>query len=317
MNNQEEIDLSLLEELVSLSAERLGLNEPYVVEKDFYVTRAIQTLIELQNPHFKLIFQGGTALAKAHRIVQRMSEDCDFRIVPRDPLSFNKEQQRRHLRAFREQMIGALQQKGFHLEAAGLTVRNEGQLIQLSATYPSIFPAARSLKPHLALEFFFGALRTDNLVKTITTLVRQTLGPKVPHAEFEVEVMSLPETAAEKWVALTRRVASMTRNNAYEDASLVRHLYDLYKIQQSAPLPPAFGGLVKSIIQQDQLQFKSHNPVYYENPAVETQRALSVLKQDSQWQQHWNDFLSTMVFNNENLPYDLALNTIERLGKNL
>jgi hypothetical protein len=32
---------------------------------------------------FALVFGGGTALARAHRIVRRMSEDVDFKIVPR------------------------------------------------------------------------------------------------------------------------------------------------------------------------------------------------------------------------------------------
>jgi hypothetical protein len=31
---------------------------------------------------FSLVFGGGTALARAHRLVQRMSEDVDFKIVP-------------------------------------------------------------------------------------------------------------------------------------------------------------------------------------------------------------------------------------------
>ena len=32
---------------------------------------------------FDLVFGGGTALARAHHIVRRMSEDVDFKIVPR------------------------------------------------------------------------------------------------------------------------------------------------------------------------------------------------------------------------------------------
>lgn len=63
-------DPSTLKELISLAAEHLGLTDPSVVEKDLYVTLAIQALTTVQNSHFKLIFQGGTCLAKAHRIVQ-------------------------------------------------------------------------------------------------------------------------------------------------------------------------------------------------------------------------------------------------------
>jgi predicted nucleotidyltransferase component of viral defense system len=303
-----------LEELISITSERLGLNEPYVVEKDLYVTLAIETLINIDNRHFKLVFQGGTALAKAHRIVQRMSEDCDFRIIRREGQHFSNEQQRRFLRHFRKQLIEELENSGFLIHENDISVRNEGQFITFIATYPTIFPVAQVLKPHLALEFFLGELHTPSITKPVTTLIRQTIGDKIAHPEFQVEVMSLEETAAEKWVALTRRVATMTRQNRHQDPNLVRHLYDLYKMQEQGKLKQPFLHLITEIIQQDREQFKSHNTQYYKNPAAEIDRALVELESDQKWERYWNDFIQTMVFDQQKPSYGIALKSFKKLS---
>ncbi len=68
-----------LKELVSVTAETLSIRYPSIIEKDYYVTRVINALSSVENEYFRLIFAGGTCLAKAHKIVKRMSEDC----VPR------------------------------------------------------------------------------------------------------------------------------------------------------------------------------------------------------------------------------------------
>ena len=53
-----------------------------LVEKDLHVVRAIAALAAIDAAPFALVFGGGTALARAHRIIRRMSEDVDFKIVP-------------------------------------------------------------------------------------------------------------------------------------------------------------------------------------------------------------------------------------------
>lgn len=69
-----------LKELIEATSMRLGISEP-VIEKDYFVTKAIHTLTKAKNEYFELVFQGGTCLSKAHKIIQHMSEDCDFRII--------------------------------------------------------------------------------------------------------------------------------------------------------------------------------------------------------------------------------------------
>ena len=66
-------------ELISVTRQHINLNDA-VIEKDYYVTQVIHAVSDVENEYFRLVFCGGTCLAKAHRIVNRMSEDVDFKI---------------------------------------------------------------------------------------------------------------------------------------------------------------------------------------------------------------------------------------------
>ena len=68
-----------------------------LVEKDLHVVRAIAALAAIDVTPFDLVFGGGTALARAHRIVRRMSEDVDFKIVPRAAAPVSRSGLRRQL----------------------------------------------------------------------------------------------------------------------------------------------------------------------------------------------------------------------------
>ena len=53
-----------------------------LVEKDLHVVRAIAAVAAIDASPFSVVFGGGTALARAHKFIRRMSEDVDFKIVP-------------------------------------------------------------------------------------------------------------------------------------------------------------------------------------------------------------------------------------------
>lgn len=63
------------QQLIEEASLELGISK-YAIEKDYYVTQAIAIATSIRNELFELVFQGGTCLAKAHRIIKRMSEDC-------------------------------------------------------------------------------------------------------------------------------------------------------------------------------------------------------------------------------------------------
>ena len=57
---------------------------PAIIEKDYYVTEALRIIAATAGD--KVIFKGGTSLAKGWNLIQRFSEDIDLFL---DPLAFN------------------------------------------------------------------------------------------------------------------------------------------------------------------------------------------------------------------------------------
>jgi len=52
-----------------------SLPDTAVVEKDWYVVKALAAIASIDPAPLGLVFGGGTALARAHRVIRRMSED--------------------------------------------------------------------------------------------------------------------------------------------------------------------------------------------------------------------------------------------------
>ena len=66
-----------LQQLVAATANRLGRAEAYI-EKDYYAMAVLRE-VTARNP--RLVFKGGTCLSKAHRAIERFSEDVDLGIA--------------------------------------------------------------------------------------------------------------------------------------------------------------------------------------------------------------------------------------------
>jgi hypothetical protein len=70
-----------------------------LVEKHEHVVRAIKALTRIDASPFGLIFAGGRALARAHKLVRRMSEDVDFKLVLPPSAAISRNGQRKRLGA--------------------------------------------------------------------------------------------------------------------------------------------------------------------------------------------------------------------------
>lgn len=72
------IDTSLFLDI----ADSLGISSPAIVETDNWGTQLLREISELQFDGYRLVFSGGTCLAKAYKNTFRMSEDIDIKMVP-------------------------------------------------------------------------------------------------------------------------------------------------------------------------------------------------------------------------------------------
>lgn len=310
------LDQEQLQELVSLASEKLGIRYPVIIEKDYYVTRVIHAISGLENEYFRLIFAGGTCLAKAHKIVKRMSEDVDFKIQTKEAAKiFTQSRLLRELKKFRSQIMSALILPDL---AVGQTaVRNGGRYLRVDLNYHSLFSASETLRPHLLLEFTLSNIRLSTDELSVDTLIESTLDIEPIFEPKPISCISVQETAIEKWVGLTRRVAAIQREYHRDDSTLVRHIYDLNAIKDADKINGAFFDLAKNIIDQDAKQFSSQHPEYSANPVDEIFQSLNILKKGELWKKRYQNFIDAMVYDRNVRNYDSAIESLENMSKKI
>jgi predicted nucleotidyltransferase component of viral defense system len=285
-----------------------------LVEKDLQVVRAIRALAELDSAPFTLVFGGGTALARAHKIVQRMSEDVDFKIVPGPGVPASRGRLRQQLAGLREQVTAAFQAAGFAIDAGDGDIvrsRNENRYM----VYQLPYRASRRgevLRPTIQIELTYATLRLARAMLPISSFVAEAFGraPEVPM----MPCVSATETAAEKVVSLTRRTAMDLAGLSHKaDPALIRHIYDLHLMSNLVDHGEV-AAMAKGIAVQDALEFRNQYPAYYADIAGETQKALNALSTDPLYRERFTGFVAEMVYGVQ-ADFDDALSTVMKVAK--
>lgn len=303
-----------LKELVSITSEQMGIRYPSIIEKDYYVTQIIHSLASIENEYFKLIFAGGTCLAKAHRLVKRMSEDVDFKVVFKGAEIFSKTRFLKILKEFRHQIMESISFPDISITNSA--VRNEGKYMRIELTYPALFSSNEILRPHLLLEFTVSEARLPTKWLGINSIIEDTLALAPFSPSSLINCISINETAIEKWVSLTRRITAIYKKYDADDATLIRNLYDLSAIKQADKIDENFFKLAKIIVLQDGQEFKNQHPEYAANPSSEIQESIRLLKSESIWKSRYQNFVDTMVYEKQQISdYDNAIDLIENLSK--
>lgn len=306
----------LNERHIRKTAIELGIPADFV-RKDFFVTKAIRTLATVEDEYFALIFQGGTSLSKGHQVINRLSEDVDFRVVQKHHAKkLGKDTRRKKLRDFRYALVAALTNNGFKVGNEDIKVFYEGRFMSIRAAFDESEKLAY-LKPHVSVDCFMGELLLDPKITNISSLIKVTLGNECDHTFFPVNCLSLDETAAEKWVALTRRIAATQTKERSTDKHLVRHLYDLSQLYKKDLLTNQYHLIVKNIILKDKNLFEKQNPAYASNPLDTSELALNLLFRDEHWQNHWNLFLQQMVYEKDKPTFEEACHHLQMMSKQI
>ena len=81
-------DKRLFTQLLNFAANALNIR-PEFIEKDYWLTRALQRMALNKNTE-KVVFKGGTSLAKAYRLTNRFSEDIDIAVIDANSFSGNQ-----------------------------------------------------------------------------------------------------------------------------------------------------------------------------------------------------------------------------------
>ena len=208
-------------EAIHEAALELGV-DPSFVEKDYFAVRVLHSISKLTLVNADIVFTGGTSLSKAYGLIQRFSEDLDFRIRPTN--SMNKRQRR----DIRKQILDHFETiPEITLCRDQLKVFNESRFFSVTLTYPRHFPLSTILRNHLLIEFSFEPIMAQTESRKICSFIAAITNLD---SFCTLQTLSPVETGANKYSALLWRMHIKDRqsqNPIQNDPNLVRHLHDL------------------------------------------------------------------------------------------
>ncbi|MDP3443644.1 MAG: nucleotidyl transferase AbiEii/AbiGii toxin family protein, partial [Ignavibacteria bacterium] len=217
---------ALFSELITLSADMLGMREIYI-EKDYWLCMILRNLAHADPEIFNhVVFKGGTALSKAHKLIHRFSEDIDLAYIA-EGLSGN--QIKNKLKAVERVLLPDILNviENHPQESKGSSLRKtvhhypriaQGQfgdavdvlIVELNAfANPTPF-SRKNISTYIA-EFL--------LSKGVNDLIEQ-----YGLESFEVNVLETQRTLCEKISAVAR---ASYEGQDYLQAK-IRHFYDIY-----------------------------------------------------------------------------------------
>lgn len=293
-------------DLIRSIAADLQVKEAFI-EKDLYAMRLIADLAKINHPKIQLVFSGGTSLSKGHGLIQRFSEDLDFKV------SLNGEVTRKERRDFREQVIEAIgKSEQLNVDKENVKSGNSSRFFKMQVFYPQALPPSDALRNHIQLEVTFEEPTLPPENRSLTSFIAQAKGE-------EPEVQSIPcispvETAADKLSALTWRVLDRDRTRPNDDATLVRHLHDLAALSKTVKSSNQFNELAHKSLEKDAVRSKTTGSKIL-SPIERMGAMLHTLKSDSVYKDEFSKFVIDLSYaSNEARPtFENSLNALESL----
>ena len=244
-------------------------------KKDFYVVKALAAIAAINTAPLRLAFGGGTALSRTHRLVRRMSEDIDLRIVGDQPPG------RGALHRLRDAITQAVLSAGFKFDPKDTAYRksgNESRYTIYRLPYETAVAEQGALRSTIQIESAVWPLRRPAVQLPVISFVAEALrrSPEIA----SIACVSIRETVADKFVGLTRRAGAELAGLDDPDPTLVRHLHDLHALRQHYDAAEV-EVLAREVMLADAQAYGNQFPAYRENPMRETLRALEGLAADS------------------------------------
>ena len=283
--------------------------DPSFIEKDWYAVQILALVSELQSDSkVKMVFAGGTSLAKGYGLIKRFSEDLDFILTSSDgsPLSVG---QRRN---YRKAVVSAIQHDArFRIDEDAILCGDSHRFFKIPIQYDRIFIGS-FLRPYLQLEMTFTEPKQLPRRMSIHSLVSEVArsGP-----ELEIDCVSAIETAGDKLSALTWRVLVRDRANAKDDPTTIRHLHDLAVLESMVTeAADSFVSTARGSLEQDNNR-RGGDVIAGMAVADRLISALNVLKEDHLYQKEYTWYVESMSYGAENevIGFEQALQALERI----
>jgi len=255
-------ELDEAQALFEIVADELGINEPYLVEKDYWIMHA---LWGLQHQGFEFELKGGTSLSKAYRIIDRFSEDLDIHIHP-DPkygLTSKTKKTDKKYKALRQKFFDELSEK---INISGIqsqretdfddgTLKNAG----ISLNYKSLFEPLNDIKQSILLEVGFDNVAPNTPVDISSWAyerAKNTVQDLIDNRAKAVKCY-LPEfTFVEKLQTISTKVRQQVETGEF-GKNFLRHFYDIHQLFKQDRVKKFIG--TKGYNDHKQLRFRKQD----------------------------------------------------------
>lgn len=275
MNNQ--LSKDIIEEISG----ELGVNSAFI-EKDWYAVKLIKALSDVEFDGYKPIFAGGTSLSKGYELIERFSEDLDFKIVGTSSLNRDKR------RSIREKFIECIKQiDEFQISDDNIKVRNEGKNCCIYVKYPNNAEFPTFLRPYLQVELFFDNENLSYEKRNIQSFISKYTN-SIP--ETHIECIKPFNTGADKFNALSWRIYNKEKSTDY---TLLRHLHDLYAIRSYLEDKNAFKNRVIYNFETKDKPRLHNNNIQFKDIVLGT---LKMLETDKSFKKGYEDYVEVMSY---------------------
>jgi predicted nucleotidyltransferase component of viral defense system/N-acetylglutamate synthase-like GNAT family acetyltransferase len=292
---------TLIEEVALL----MSLSPSYI-EKDWYIVQILALLSKLQHEKFTLIFAGGTALSKTHKLISRMSEDIDFKVNIHD-----KSQLRKSLSEFKKFIVSQIENSGLQISIRNVRAQNENQFFAFEIDYPSYFDHNSSLRNHILLEVTVKQINLEPVYKSISSFISELLKSK--EEVSQIACLDPVENAADKLSALSWRIPDRIRNDIYDDPSIVRHLHDLAILKDIVIDERSFGSLALKALDEDKNRSKNNLTYVHQSLEDKFSNMIYILKNDKEYPKEYKYFVESMSYAapNSTPSYEVGMKALE------
>ncbi|MBK9984024.1 MAG: nucleotidyl transferase AbiEii/AbiGii toxin family protein [Saprospiraceae bacterium] len=285
--------------------------EPVFLEKDWHVSRIVDALSQLKDDKFTIVFCGGTSLLQGHRLINRFSEDADFRIINKD----GKKQSRQQLRDFREKFLEELDKiPDLKILEDTFVSRDSSRFFSTMIKYENRFGDHSSLRPEIKIDCTFADHYLPGIeIRTIKPII----GDYLPVNLASIDCLSLMETTIDKASALIWRVSGCDRNDPDDDKTMIRHLHDLHPL---LGVPGQdLNSIKENLISTYAIDHQKRGTHGNADLSIAANEVLHILKTDQEYRDEYENFVINMCFGSreQRITYDMALERFGMLVKSL
>jgi predicted nucleotidyltransferase component of viral defense system len=295
-------------ELIEEVAQIKGISEAFI-EKDWFVTQVIKIVSEIVFEDYRIVFTGGTSLSKAHGIIQRFSEDIDFRVIAPSVELLSKTQQSKILSTFKKEIVRSLRLH-FDINDEQISANNGNKFVAIELNYPTYFTRADALRPHILLEFTVSEPLLPAIDLPVSSMINQVAN-QIPEID-KIACVNPVENAADKLSAITWRIAERVRGSKNDSPDIVRHIHDLAIMKDLALENPNFPVLVNTALNRD----KNRSELIKDLSSSEKlSNVMNIISSDTEYVREYDRFVNAMSYaNNDTIPtFKIALQNVGEL----